>query len=56
MPYNVDEGGKLNNFAVEPKMYVAEPPSSDQKRTYIISGIAGAALVIGLIVVAANIS
>jgi hypothetical protein len=56
MRYNIDEGGKLNNFAVEPKMYMAEPPTSDQKRNYLISGVAAAALVVGLIVVAVNIS
>ena len=38
MRYTVEEGGRLNNYAIEPKMYKAEPPSSTQKRNYIILG------------------
>ncbi|EAW35284.1 high light inducible protein [Lyngbya sp. PCC 8106] len=26
--YSVEEGGRLNNFAVEPKMYVDDTPST----------------------------
>jgi hypothetical protein len=56
MPYTTEEGGRLNNFAVEPKMYEAQPPTPTQKRNYLIAGAAGLALVAGLIVVAAFIS
>lgn len=56
MPYTTEEGGLLNNFAVEPKMYQAEPPSDSQKRNYLIGGIAGFALVAVLVAVAASIS
>ena len=56
MPYTTEEGGRLNNFAVEPKMYQAEPPNRQQKRNYVILGIAGMALVAGLVVVAASVS
>ncbi|MEA5579988.1 ssl1498 family light-harvesting-like protein [Nodularia harveyana UHCC-0300] len=56
MPYTNEEGGLLNNFAREPKVYEAEPPTSDQKRNYILLGLAGAALVTGLIVVAFSVS
>ncbi|WP_414529580.1 photosystem II assembly protein Psb34 [Nodularia chucula] len=56
MPYTNEEGGLLNNFAREPKVYQAEPPNNDQKRKYIFSGLAAAALVIGLIVVAFSVS
>ncbi|QKQ76647.1 ssl1498 family light-harvesting-like protein [Nostoc sp. TCL240-02] len=56
MPYTNEEGGLLNNFAREPKIYQAEPPTQGQKRTYIILGIAATALVVGLILVAFFVS
>ena len=56
MPYTTEEGGRLNNFAREPRVYVAEPPNANQKRNYIIGGVAGALLVAGLISVAFIVS
>ncbi|MEH2060938.1 MAG: ssl1498 family light-harvesting-like protein [Nostoc sp.] len=56
MPYTTEEGGRLNNFAKEPKIYEAEPPTEGQKRTYILLGIAATALVVGLILVAFFVS
>ncbi|MHC5598843.1 MAG: photosystem II assembly protein Psb34 [Nostoc sp.] len=56
MPYTNEEGGLLNNFAREPKIYQAEPPTEGQKRTYILVGIVGTALVSGLILVAFFVS
>ena len=56
MPYTNEEGGLLNNFAREPKVYQAEPPTNEQKRTYIFLGLAAVALVAGLIVVAVSVS
>ncbi|MHC5740928.1 MAG: photosystem II assembly protein Psb34 [Nostoc sp.] len=56
MPYTNEEGGLLNNFAREPKVYQAEPPTEGQKRTYLLLGIAATALVVGLIVVAFFVS
>ncbi|HBW56829.1 MAG TPA: ssl1498 family light-harvesting-like protein [Oscillatoriales bacterium UBA8482] len=56
MPYINEEGGRLNNFAVEPKVYTAEPPSNSQKRNYIIGGIAGMLLVGGLLFLAFTVS
>ncbi|PHM11677.1 photosystem II assembly protein Psb34 [Nostoc sp. 'Peltigera malacea cyanobiont' DB3992] len=56
MPYTNEEGGLLNNFAREPKIYQAEPPTEGQKRTYLLLGIAGTALVVGLILVAFFVS
>ncbi|NJL45468.1 MAG: ssl1498 family light-harvesting-like protein [Leptolyngbyaceae cyanobacterium SM2_3_12] len=56
MPYTTEDGGRLNNFANEPKMYEAEPPSPNQKRNYIILGGLAMALVVGLFVVAAFVS
>ncbi|MEO1593269.1 MAG: ssl1498 family light-harvesting-like protein [Cyanobacteria bacterium J06632_22] len=56
MPYTTEEGGRLNNFAQEPKMYQAEPPSEAQKRNYIILGIAAVALIGGVLAVAVSVS
>lgn len=56
MPYINEEGGRLNNFAVEPKMYQAEPPTKTQQRNYIIMGSLAAVLVSGLIFVAYSVS
>ncbi|MGB7250040.1 MAG: ssl1498 family light-harvesting-like protein [Phormidesmis sp.] len=56
MRYTEDETGLLNNFAVEPKMYEAEPPNGTEKRNYIIMGSIAASLVVGLFVVAASVS
>lgn len=33
-----DETGLLNNFATEPKMYLASSPSPQQRRRYLIQG------------------
>ena len=56
MPYTNEEGGLLNNFAREPKIYQAEPPTEGHKRTYLLLGIAATALVAGLILVAFFVS
>ena len=56
MPYTTEEGGRLNNFAVEPKVYQAAPPSKSQQVTYLILGTLGAALVGGLCYVAYYVS
>lgn len=56
MRYTEEEGGLLNNFAIEPKMYEATPPTNAQKRNYLILGVLGVALVGGLIAVAAAVS
>ncbi|NEQ29776.1 MAG: ssl1498 family light-harvesting-like protein [Leptolyngbya sp. SIO4C5] len=56
MPYTTEEGGRLNNFAREPKMYQAEPPSGNQKRNYAILAALAMVLVSGLFYVAASVS
>jgi hypothetical protein len=56
MPYTTEEGGLLNNFAREPKVYAAEPLNAGQKRNYIFIGIAAIVLVGGLIFVAFSVS
>lgn len=52
MPYTKEEGGLLNNFAVEPKVYKAEPPNKTQQRNYLILGVAALGLVGGLVAIA----
>ncbi|NEP53646.1 MAG: ssl1498 family light-harvesting-like protein [Moorea sp. SIO3C2] len=56
MPYTVEEGGRLNNFAKEPKVYQAEPPTAAEKRNYLILGVTALILVSGLIFVAFSAS
>ncbi|MEO0542037.1 MAG: ssl1498 family light-harvesting-like protein [Cyanobacteria bacterium P01_A01_bin.105] len=56
MPYTTEEGGRLNNFAQEPKMYQAEPPSETQKRNYLILGVAALTLLGGVVAVAVSVS
>ncbi|HIK45663.1 MAG TPA: ssl1498 family light-harvesting-like protein [Leptolyngbyaceae cyanobacterium M65_K2018_010] len=56
MPYTTEDGGRLNNFANEPKMYQAEPPTTAEKRNYLILGALALALVAGLCVVAFSVS
>ncbi|MEM9215943.1 MAG: ssl1498 family light-harvesting-like protein [Cyanobacteria bacterium P01_F01_bin.150] len=56
MPYTTEEGGLLNNFAVEPKMYQAEAPTSSDKRNYIILGLGSILLLGGLLAVAVTVS
>lgn len=56
MRYTTDDDGRLNNFAIEPKMYTAQPPTQTQKRNYVILGILGLLLVGGLMFVAFSVS
>ena len=52
MPYTTEEGGRLNNFAREPQMYQAEPPTPAEKRNFVVVGIFGAIVTVGAIAVA----
>lgn len=56
MPYIEEQGGRLNNFAKEPKIYQAEPPTAAEKRNYVFLGIAAMVLVSSLIFVAFSAS
>jgi hypothetical protein len=56
MPYTTEDGGRLNNFANEPKMYQADPPTATEKRNYVILGVVALALVGGLFAIAVNVS
>lgn len=56
MPYiNNDGDSRLNNFPVEPKMYVSEAKNPNQSRNYLIVSVIGLVLAIGLILVARTI-
>jgi hypothetical protein len=52
MPYTKEEGGILNNFAVEPEVYTAKPPTKNEQRNYLVLGVLGLLLIVGLVVVA----
>ncbi|MEM6427175.1 MAG: ssl1498 family light-harvesting-like protein [Cyanobacteria bacterium P01_D01_bin.128] len=56
MPYTTEDGGRLNNYAIEPKMYQAEPPTGNQKRNYAILGAVAVVLISGLFAVAVSVS
>lgn len=56
MPYTTEEGGRLNNFAVEPKVYQAEPPSQRQKVQYIVLAVVAVTLLGGLMAIAVAVS
>ncbi len=56
MPYTTEEGGRLNNFAKEPKMYTAEAPSTNQQISYAIQALVALGLIAGLIFVAYSVT
>lgn len=56
MRYTTEEGGRLNNYAIEPKMYEAAPPTKAQQRNYLILGGVATLLIGGLIAVAVVVS
>lgn len=56
MPYTTEDGGRLNNFAAEPKMYQAEPPTKQQKIQYAVLAVGGLLLIGGLIFIAVSVS
>ena len=52
MPYTEEDGGRLNNFASEPRMYTSEELSASEKRNYLIFGVFAFLLVGGIMAVA----
>ncbi|WP_017294623.1 photosystem II assembly protein Psb34 [Geminocystis herdmanii] len=52
MPYTTEDGGRVNNFANEPKVYQADPPTKKEQKNYVILGILGVVLVVGVIAIA----
>jgi hypothetical protein len=53
MSYIKEEGGLLNNFAKEPRMYVTENAGDAQPKSYLLVIVAAIVLVGGLVGVAA---
>lgn len=49
MPYTTEEGGRINNFANEPKVYQAAPTTAADKRRFLIVALVGTVLVGGAI-------
>ena len=56
MPYTTEEGGRLNNFAIEPKMYVEDAKAPSKNPKLLIAGGVGLVLMVGLIVLSAVIT
>ncbi|MGB3513923.1 MAG: ssl1498 family light-harvesting-like protein [Microcoleaceae cyanobacterium] len=56
MPYTTEEGGRLNNFAVEPKVYQADAPDQKQQMNYLVLGALAVLLIGGLVFVAVSVS
>lgn len=52
MPYTTEDGGRLNNFANEPKVYQAEPPTNKEKRNYAILAILAVVFLGGIVAIA----
>ncbi|MEL7474938.1 MAG: ssl1498 family light-harvesting-like protein, partial [Cyanobacteria bacterium J06555_12] len=55
MPYTKDERGVMNNFPIETRDRLAEPPTKQQKIQYAILGVIAAALLGGLMWVAVSV-
>jgi hypothetical protein len=51
-----DEHGILNNFAKEPKTYIADKPSPEQQQRYVLQGAAAMLLIGGLLAITAVVS
>lgn len=56
MRYTTDENGVLNNYAVEPAVYLAEYPSPEQQQHYLLQGAIAILLVAGTILTALAVS
>lgn len=56
MPYTTEDRGLVNNFAVEPKSYAAEPASDQKKTMNMALTVGGVLLVVGLCAFAATLS
>jgi hypothetical protein len=54
--YTTDNEGLLNNYAVEPQVYYAEYPSSEQQRRYAIQGAVAFLFASVLVLIALGVS
>lgn len=50
------DNGILNNYAVEPEVYIAAYPSPEQQRRYAFQGAVAALLMTGLLLVSLAVS
>jgi hypothetical protein len=53
MSYIKEEGGLLNNFAKEPRMYVTETSGEAEPKSYLVVIVAAIVLIGGMVAVAA---
>ncbi|NJM64197.1 MAG: ssl1498 family light-harvesting-like protein [Acaryochloris sp. RU_4_1] len=56
MRYTTEDKGLLNNFAVEPKSYAAEPPTAKTKTINTLLTVGGILVIAGLCAFAATLS
>lgn len=56
MSYTKEEGGRLNNFAIEPKMYQAEPATQGDRLNYVVLAAGSIVLLATVIFVAVTVS
>jgi len=54
--YTTNEDGVLNNYAVEPKVYFAAYPSSEQQHRYTVQAAIAASLVVLSLLTAFSVS
>lgn len=54
--YTIDEEGLINNFAIEPDMYLSDYPSPQQQRQYKVLGAAAFFFVVMLLLTAVLVS
>ncbi|HEY9647264.1 MAG TPA: ssl1498 family light-harvesting-like protein [Chroococcidiopsis sp.] len=54
--YTTNEEGILNNYAVEPAMYFAEYPSTQQQQTYAFQAAIAVLLVVSTVLTALAVS
>ena len=53
MPYTVEDGGRLNSFAQEPRMYKDAEADASQKPQLVITGVL-TTLLVGALIALAN--
>ncbi|NJM70988.1 MAG: ssl1498 family light-harvesting-like protein [Scytonema sp. RU_4_4] len=56
MLYTTDDRGILNNYAVEPTIYLAEYPTPEQQKRYAFGGALGALLVFAILFITFSVS
>ena len=54
--YTTNEDGVLNNYAVEPKVYLASSPSPEEQQHYTIQAVLATGLVVLSLLTAFSVS